>query len=340
MRLKLRILVAVLFSGLYSFSQNPTGNTSGESISVGYTLIDVNRPGASYYQDSLKNDKPIPISLWFPLEHGDQPKMTYADYAKGISNESTQEENFNRYVRMLASFGQDSVPIQQPAFQALLGTNTKAVYTVDFPNPKHPLLLLLGGHPLYFLELAEAIAEQGYVVASIPRLGMEQGQRLPFDTTGAEEYQKDLAFVIDYLSKNEAVDKSNVHFVVWSFEGVPAFEYARTNKNVKGFISLDSSLGYGYGPDLITDKIHFYHSEINFPVIHFTGPSMDHGKDLSLLEALGKGSSSIEINKDFDLGHGQFTSMGSITSVLVQSREVDPVYTSLVARILFQLRSN
>ena len=331
MHLRQTIIFFTFFSGFISFSQEATETFSAPPTTIGHTIVDVSRPSALYYRDSLKNEKPIPISLWFPMEDNGGSKMTYWDYAKCISKERSSEENRDLYLRALNSFSQDSIPMQH--FQALLDTQTHAVYTDSLPKTQYPLLLVLGGRPQYNLELAESIAIQGYIVASISRLGIENGQRMPFDANGSEEYQKDLEFVIDYLSTNKAVDAGNIHFVVWSFEGVPAFEYAKGNKNVKGFISLDSSLGYGYGRDLITDKAKFFEAPPNFPLIHFTGPSKDFGKDLSLLEALEKVSTNMEINKDYALSHGQFTSIASITCALVQSREMDPVYKSLMEDI-------
>lgn len=179
--------------------------------------------------------------------------------------------------------------------------------------------------PICHFELAEAVASKGFVVASIPRLGITEGTRLPFDTLGSAEYQRDLQFVLSELSSDDFIDSSRVNFITWSFEGVPALEVAQRLEATQLFLSFDSSLGYNYVRQLIRDTTTFFSSTERFPLIHFTGVELNFGKDLQLLEDRSTGS-DIEISKSVDIPHGAFTALASLTIPILVGREPDDRY--------------
>lgn len=261
-------------------------------------------------QQITRDQKSIPISLWYPVANsGNAPKSTYQNYVNHISSEKTEKENRETYLRILNSFEEIDTTIDVDDF---LNTRTEAYENAPSINQKHPLILICGANPIYHIELAEKLASKGYVVASFPRLGKQKGERLSFDTQGSAEFQEDIKAVVHYLSKKPYIDTTHLSFVTWSFEGIPCLEYAQSNAHVKLFLSFDSSIGYDYGGNLLKNKKFAFEQNMNFPVIHYTSSKIEHGKNFDFLNTLEKQKNPIQINKNIELSHGEFTSILSI----------------------------
>ncbi len=302
---------------------------------VGFQRMEITRKSAQF---NKSGDKTIPVSLWYPstVDHEDQKeeRTRYHDYAVELSSPENDQEIPEMFFRMVNSY--DSIPGPTKAEKFL----KKAAFSVPDANPrdgKYPLVLIGGGRPLNHLELAEVLAHRGYVAASFPRLGIKEGERLSFTEEGASEYMEDLAFVLEELKELPNVDPERVYLLCWSYEGAPALAYASTASGIKGFFSLDASLGYEYGPGLVEKSLNPKKIKFNFPVFHFTSETMDHGKDLSFLGDLKTAGNQIEIQRNWDLSHAGFTSIGSVTAKRIKEQEEDKVYMDLIAEILGQL---
>ncbi len=301
----------------------------------GYKVNSIFRASNTYITDNSNSNygkKSIPVSLWYPNTYSENNfnSLTPLDYIDNISFEKSRKENVATYIKLIKSFEPLDSNI---TFDSFLEAKTDAYSVVPFPSQKRPLVVICGAHPIYNTELAEKLTNKGFIVASFPRLGKQKGSRLKFDQEGSKEFQEDLKSVVDYLSKLPFVDSTQLSFITWSFEGVPSFEYAKTNNNVKLFLSFDSSLGYDYGKDLLNTKEKTAIQKIGFPLIHYTSSQNDHGKDLSLLHLLTKSNSQVQINQNFELSHGDFTSIQSISIPKLKSENSNPEYLNLINTI-------
>lgn len=208
-----------------------------------------------------RNKKTIPVSLWYPIDepvNDELTKISNRYYVSTIKQGNTAAENEALFDRMLNSFGTIDTVKRTELVNSFLNTNISVYNAPDYPEGKYPIVIICGAHPIYHTDLAESLARNGFVVASFPRLGFKDGQRLPFSQEGSLEYGSDLRFVVATLSGLAAIDTNRLSVIAWSFEGVPAFEAASSIDGTDLFISLDSSLGYGYGSTLVADSTSFY----------------------------------------------------------------------------------
>lgn len=335
---QLLILFALsFFTFSFSWAQQDgaLATTNSDYNEVGYRIIEYTRIDETDSEET--RNKLIPVNLWHPISEETSEgleKMTFSDYVKVIKKDKTYAENKALFARMLNSFGTIDSTNQEVLINEFLNASISVYHTSNDLENQYPLVIIGGAHPIYHADLAETIAQNGFVVASFPRLGMKAGERLPFSREGGEEYRKDLEFVISSLSQLEFIDKTQLAFIAWSFEGVPALEAACANSATKLFVSLDSSIGYQYGNDLLTDSTAIYEQEIIFPLFHYTSSSMDHGKDLGLLNELQTNSDKVEIDNTVELPHAKFTSMGSTTVNKVNKTAINLSYSSLILDVL------
>lgn len=294
---------------------------------IGFRHLSLNR----YSKEWSDSRKSINAWFWYPVYNGQSGNYTTREYLKYINPAKSQEENAKTFNRIVQSLTNDSTT------HAELDRFLEAIIAVDFeaaePVEGTPLVVLSGAHPIYFVGLAEKLTQAGFAVLSVSRSGIKQGERLSFTMEGVAEYKQDLTTTLTYLQTEKLVDTSIASYISWSFEGVPTLQLAM-EKGARHFISLDSSIGYGYGKDLLEGIINTF--EWDFPVIHYTGSSMDYGKDLELLTRF---SEEIRIARFFDFSHAQFTSLQSIT--LPEISESSPIkeYENLVEEIISHLKT-
>ena len=280
------------------------------------------------------SSKSIPVSLWYPINDCTGcGQVTYRDYANEISPHKSEHENMMTYVKMVKNFQELDSSVR---IQTLLNKPVEALRCAPNTTRKSPLIMLCGAHPIYHLELAEKLAAQGYVVASFPRQGKQSGEPLSFDRNGSAEFQSDLTTVVTHLKKESFTDANNLYFVTWSFEGMPCLEYARSHKNTKLFVSLDASVGYAYGVDLLTDSTS--RGSLDFPIVHCTSPDTGYGKNLDFLTSLqASEKAAVQIIPTFDLHHGGFTSIFSISIPQLVDAPQNPEYLRLLDTVLGEL---
>ncbi len=303
-------------------------NSKGNSI--GFRTIDYNREG-----------KTIPVNLWYPIRVdtlSNFTKMLFSDYVSKIRKDQSFTANKALFARMLDSYGTIDSVRKHILVNEFLNAEIPVFNASEFPTGRYPLVIICGANPIYHIELAEKIAKNGFVVASIPRLGITQGERLPFNQQGSAEYKSDLEFVISSLSEYEFVDEHQISFISWSFEGVPSLETALSNPSTNLFFSLDSSIGYEYGNSILSDSAAIHRLRIEFPLLHFTNSSIDFGKDLSILKELQLNNTNVEIDESIELSHLEFTSIGSITVNKINKNKVNSTYNLLLMYILDRLR--
>ncbi len=254
--------------------------------------------------------------------------MTYGDYLNFLSPGRSDDDQLVTFQRIINGFQEDT--LSKATLASYLRQEAPVGIVNHKPEDEHPLIVLSGAHPIYLVELAERFAQSGYRVLSVPRTGKTQGERLPYTAEGVQEYEADLLAVLDQL---EHPLKAELAFVSWSFEGLATLHLAaKMPTNI--FLSLDGALGYDYGIPLLNESI--FTKKLNFPVFHYTGTSSSHGKDLALLK---KYADQVRLIQDFDLTHGEFTSISSLTADRLISGDPDKDYEALINDVLTQLKS-
>ncbi len=274
--------------------------------------------------------KPIRAWYWYPLSDADENEpMARVEYIIQMNPDKTKEENLVTFHRIISSLTDNPPAIE--SVQSYLDLKSQVILNAKPTASDQPLVVLSGAHPIYFTALAEQFAMSGYRVVSVPRAGMKKGERLPFSKEGVEEYRKDLNTILDHVEHEGLVDMDHISFVSWSFEGLPTLQVA-LERNATGFVSLDSSLGYEYGIGLISNKTL---RKLPFKLIHYTGKATDHGKDLHFLED----DPDIQIISEFDLEHGDFTSLSAVTIPEMIGTSTS-FYEELIAALINHLNSN
>ena len=304
---------------------------------VGYQKMLVERESKEYNPSGIKN---IPIDLWYPslVDHQEHEEegTRYFDYIQGLSNTDSPQEDKKKFSTILNSF---DTSVSSGNINQFYRSRAFSSPDAQPREGKFPLVLICGGRGLYHLELAEQISHQGFVVASFPRIGMEQGKGLPFNSEGAQEYIMDLEIVLQETNELPNVDPSRTYIICWSYEGAPALAYSAKSGNCSGFISLDASIGYEYGPQMIKDKYGPEGLKIEFPLIHYSGTGMDHGKSFDFLDQLKTKNPNVEILNSYELDHGGFTSISSMTIPKIKRQGHNQEYMKILDDLLFRLES-
>ena len=347
--MKNNFLLLLLSTFVFSFNcSQPSEPGQPQTFeNIGFQVLEFVRKTEFVNQDSIEigkdHGKKIPVSIWYPLTDAAAegfPKMVWQEYVKEIKQGKTLAENKSLFTRMLNAYGEIDSARQEELINEFLGKEIPVYSSSDFPAEKFPLLMICGAHPIYHADLAERLAREGYIVASFPRLGKKEGERLAFSSEGGAEFRKDLDFVISSLNDFAWTEEKRLSFVCWSFEGVPAWESAVSNKNTRLFVSFDSSLGYEYGRDLISDSTAFSGGNASFPLLHFTSSSMDFGKDLSLLQEMQNHSKQISVTDSIEMTHAQFTSIASVTLNQIGKENSLPEYIDLLESVVEALEIN
>jgi dienelactone hydrolase len=124
-------------------------------------------------------------------------------------------------------------------------------------TPAHPgrfPLVLIGsgvaGRAYYHARLAEELAAAGFVVAFVSGLGPTAESTPGFDPRSVETLKKDAVRALDALAADERVDPTRVGLAAWSVSGVVQLAIARDVPAVRAAVSLDSGVGYNYGPPM------------------------------------------------------------------------------------------
>lgn len=296
---------------------------------IGFALIETSRQSENWSSDT--SEKPLTGWFWFPIVEQPTETMTCRKYLEFLSPGKSSREQTATFQRIINGFQEDTISTE--SIETYLDQDSPVRAVGDAPNHQKTLIVLSGAHPIYFIELAERLAQSGYAVIFVPRTGQKHGERLPYSAKGVEEYESDLQTMLDHLDQSGYADVSELAFVSWSFEGIATLHLAN-KAATKCFISLDAAIGYDYGVSLVRESI--FDQKVSFPIIHYTGTSLGHGKQLNLLT---KHSDQVRLIDKFDFSHGDFTSISSLTAHQLISGSPNKRYEALIDAVLTQLRS-
>ncbi len=332
------LVLQIIFGGLditiatareQETSYNVPDRLNMKEFAIGFSHLTVRRTSDSWEPGA--SEKPVNGWYWYPIAESEaQEPLRYKNFANLLNTTKSSGDNVASFHRIINGFAEDTLSFE--TIENYLNQSSSVSYTNKKPSEGLPLVVLSGAHPIYFLEMAERLVQSGYVVISVPRTGMKRGERLPYTVEGVREYANDLDAILDYLSEKEMADLTRVGFVSWSFDGIATLDVA-VNRKTKCFLSLDSALGYTYGTPLIDTLL--FERELPFQVIHYTGSAMNHGKYLEQLEGY---PDQVSLIRDYDISHGSFTSIKSMTTDRLLYGSPNPIYLTLIENIRLRLK--
>jgi len=193
--------------------------------------------------------------MWYPADPATSSDvMRYIDYLhyRGGEEFADLDEPFDAYDRQSWIKDLSEVAPNGPELAArLFATETAAHRDAAPARGRFPLLLYssgLGARGDSNAELGEFLATHGFVVATVPNLGvsrehMDMGNAAP----DIEAHTRDLEFAWDRLRTFPFIDATNVATAGHSAGGTVALYLAMRHPEIKAVISLDGSFGFtGY----------------------------------------------------------------------------------------------
>jgi dienelactone hydrolase len=137
--------------------------------------------------------------------------------------------------------------------QRALTVRTCAGWLTPARPGRFPLVLIgsgMAGRAYYHAQLAEDVANAGFVVAFVSGLGPTPEATLGFDAGSVDTLKVDAVQALGALGADVRVDPTRVGLVGWSAAGVVQLAIARDAPGIRAAVSLDSGVGYDYGPRL------------------------------------------------------------------------------------------
>ena len=222
---------------------------------VGFKVLWLRDPSRRWL--NVKNEtaadpgRPIRVSLWYPaLPSPGQRQMTYGQYLhhaappgyRELSDRLDREDADSWFSDM-----RELVPPGEPILNRIFATPTGAYVDAPAARGRFPLLLYSGGKGSRAddnIELAEYLASNGYVVATVPQLGpSDEVLELGSSPDEISLHMRDFEVALPALRRLPYVDSSKIASAGHSAGGEAAVELAMRDADIKAVIGLDASFG-------------------------------------------------------------------------------------------------
>ncbi|MEK7727408.1 MAG: hypothetical protein AAB354_03285 [candidate division KSB1 bacterium] len=328
------IHAALLFYAASAFAQTPrlwNGLRQGPHA-VGFKFerqFDHARPYQNEREEQgrlIKNrGRPMQMFIWYPAETSKSAKpLRYEEYLYLNDTDSEpwqwraehKQAVLENYAQELEAFGGN--------LQPLLATETAAVKDAQAARGKFPLVIFgagsgTGGH--VYSVLCEYLASHGYIAIAHTALGLQKGERWPFDARGLETQMRDLNFILNYAYRLPHVDADKLALASWSVGGVAQALLQMQNTDVDALLSLDAATGYEYGRDLMKASPWFDYKKMRVPYLHMHGelpPRYNVPKNFEFYDSLAVAEAYLLSFKK--LLHADFTaSYGAAQHTLIKT---------------------
>jgi dienelactone hydrolase len=125
-----------------------------------------------------------------------------------------------------------------------------AGWLVRARSGRWPLVLIGSGitsGPYFHSQLAEDLADAGFVVAFVSVLGPTPDVAPRFDAESVRMLVDDAGRAVRALQDDPRVDAQRIGLVGWSVAGIAHLKLARDLPATQAVVSLDSGVGYDYG---------------------------------------------------------------------------------------------
>lgn len=246
---KIVLLILVIGLSLSCFAQEKIFNylTPGK-YEVGLKVIqtyDYSRTFGPKIIDKgvMKNNaRPIQILVWYPsIEKGE--KLAFKDYLMlGVSEVNFSEISESQKDRLLEihkqNFQRHGADLEK--MNSILDRKCFSTLNSKAKEGKFPLIIYApGGNERCYenFMLAEYLASNGYIVASIALTGAET-QLMAFDKSDYERAVDDISFVISQMHSFPNVDNSKLGLIGFCYGSMVNFTVANQNSNVDVIVDL------------------------------------------------------------------------------------------------------
>lgn len=246
-----KIVLLILMIGLYSSSYTQEkifDYLTPGNYEVGLKVIqtyDYSRTfGPKIIENGVmkNNARPIQILVWYPsAEKGE--KLTFQDYLLlGVSEVNFSERSESEKTRLIEmhkrNFQRHGADLEN--MNSILNRKSYSSFNSKSQEGKFPLIVYApGGNERCFenFMLAEYLASNGYIVASIALTGAET-QLMAFDKSDYERAVDDISFVISEMHDFPNVDNSKLGLVGFCYGSMVNFTVANQNSNVDVLVDL------------------------------------------------------------------------------------------------------
>lgn len=292
-------------------------------------VIDHSRPYKSKFKPdgSVEKDRgrPIHIYIWYPTEETTD-RMLFEDYVylsslkyePGKINEEGKNAEGKNLLTLINEYGfhpsKASLKLEE-----LLNFKTQALKNSNPVTARFPLLIISSGlRTGAFVQtmLAEYLAGHGYIVVTVPSLGINDREPTPFDLTGVDMQTRDMEVILNELHDDEHIDFNNIGLIAWSVGGVSTALLQMKNQDIGAILSLDGGTGYQYGFDMLNLSPFSNFKKVDIPYLHMHGLKNKYNvpKNFGYYDSLSRNDAYLIEFKNFD--HYHFTSIGNILNLI------------------------
>lgn len=248
----MRVFIATV---VLIFLKSLTSPVHAQSYQAGFKIISTYDSSRLYKPDSRLSNKlhfrPIEIDLWYPAEIvSSDTTASFSDPVHLFEKRSNFYDDTKRYDGLTDELLQYiCAGLNCKDYHALKKVKTNSYWNAKPIAHSFPLILYLAGLNGMSYEnylLFEALAKNGFVVASISSVGAYPGN-MTMDSLGVYEQINDANFVIDHLRKKYTLS-TDIGLIGYSWGGLASSIMAMTEPGkIKAVVSLDGSEQFMYG---------------------------------------------------------------------------------------------
>lgn len=238
--------------------------------------------------------RPVRVSMWYPASSrsSGQP-LRYRDYVRFPAPSSY----FAKLNDMLAS--RDTMSWKS----AFKGVENRYPELLDLPVfARRDAAPATGTFPLVLYSegwnsssqndnsvLAEFLASNGYVVASVPQVGTSAGLlTLGVNPVDLETQMRDIEVAMVVAQSQSFVDRRKLAAMGWSMGGVVSLWLAGRNPNIDAVVGLDASFGAAQWAPMVLGSPYFEIRKIRAPLLSLQSgnPKFTSGQDARVVDSL------------------------------------------------------
>lgn len=242
------------------------GSLAPGPYAVGYRVVYAFDPSRTWHLSRSYSDphfspdvlgRPVRISVWYPARAGTK-RMRITDYIHNRVPEAFRAAETALEKRDARVIGEWVPPGE---FEKLMQTTAGAAQDAQPLKGPFPLVLYSAGVNGYTesnVVMAEFLASQGFVVATVPSLGESDGQpEQAFSKAALETSARDMEFAWSMLRHEPNVNKSGYGTLGHSLGGVVALLLALRNSDVVAVAGLDGTYGFADGHEWLTSSYRY-----------------------------------------------------------------------------------
>lgn len=271
----------------------------------------------------------VRVHLWYPAVGSSGAAMTFGDYmdpkvAEGVPAALADAIRANDVGTPTYSF-RGIFRNDAEAYERALRTPVTARAWADPAPGKFPVVVYSVGQNDFSQDavaLAEWLASNGFIVASVPHLGTSARRALLFvhDPASYETQLRDLELALGKALKLKIADEGRILAVGHSYGGIYALLLAMRSNAVRGVVGLDPAYvaqRAGYEYDL--RKFPFFDADLRVPIV-----TLRRGPESVNRDLLGSLRHAEQLEIEYPgLMHGDFTTVAFVRRDLPATMQLE-----------------